>query len=156
MLHFLSSNMVMIYFSPTCVINHTTHVNREKPSSPSVFFIFYSHTSDTRRMRGFPQNKQFYDTYWVCYNSTHFWHRVPGDCVRSCRLRVRSCMTAPTPNTHTSVARGKSRLSPGFWEAEHQRSPQPLSWAELICRSSSWKSGRESTYCLSLYYERRR
>ena len=38
------------------------------------------------------------DTSWVPYNSTQFWHYLPGDSVRSHRLRVQSYTTIPFPH----------------------------------------------------------
>ena len=39
------------------------------------------------------------DTSWVPYNSTQFWHYLPGDSVRSHRLRVQAYTTIPFPHS---------------------------------------------------------
>ena len=43
--------------------------------------------------------KQPSDTSWVSYNSTQFWHYLPGESVRQQRLRAQSYKTAP-PTSH--------------------------------------------------------
>ena len=35
---------------------------------------------------------------WVSYNSTQFWHHLPGDCARAQWLRAQSHKTASSPN----------------------------------------------------------
>lgn len=51
------------------------------------------------------------DTRWVSHCSTQFWHYTPSNMIKFHRLRVQSYRNTH-PNTHTSAARYKARLSP--------------------------------------------
>lgn len=70
----------------------------------------------------FPHTKQFSHTSWMSYNLTQFWYSLPGDRVRSHRLRAQSHSTAATL---LQVPIASSR-SPGY----HNFSPV---WLQIGC-----------------------
>ena len=66
----------------------------------------------------FPTSKQFSNTSWVSYNSAQFWHSLPGDSIRSHRLRAQSY------KTHTPIPLLTPIASPGhhlcFWSTAYK------------------------------------
>ena len=66
----------------------------------NCFPIHSTHdTSDAKCVHFFPHTDQFSDTSWVSYNSVQFRYCLPGDSIRSQRLRAQSHKTAPTSDT---------------------------------------------------------
>ena len=62
-----------------------SHLHR-KNSVPFCVSPLLSH--DTRFVWGFPHTRQFCDTSWVSSNLTQFRHCLPGESIRSHRLRA--------------------------------------------------------------------
>ena len=65
-----------------------------------VFILYYSHRTDTsgHQMGGgfFPHQSILCNTSWVSSNFTQFRHYLPGDSIRSHRLRVQSHKLLPS------------------------------------------------------------
>lgn len=62
---------------------------------------------------GFPHTKQFCNTDWVSYSLTQFWRYLPGDSIRSHRLRPQFHKTAPPTFLKMPVTRRICYLC--FW-----------------------------------------
>lgn len=75
----------------------------DKPRSFPPVYLLYSHYYDphtllTADVWGFPPTKQFWHQLGVLqFNSS--WHSLPGDGLRSYRLRAQSCKSVPSPFT---------------------------------------------------------
>ena len=63
------------------------------------------------------------DTSWVPYNSTQFWHYLPGDGVRSHRLRAQSYKIIPLPPLSMPITTPGCHLC--FWPTGY-RSELPM------------------------------
>ena len=112
----------------------------------------------TKWVEALPQYEQILSgTSGVSYNSTQFWHCLPGDGFRCHRLGLRPTDCPPPPNTHartctharahthththththkhTSDSSHKCRLSPVLLTklSIDQRSQGPPPWAWLVC-----------------------
>ena len=82
--------------------------------SSSFSFTFIRNTSlrtllVTKCVGSFPTLSHSRDTSWVCYNLSQFWHYLPGDGVRSYRLRTQSHERLPPTSEVTASSR-----SPGY------------------------------------------
>ena len=76
---------VHFYVSALLALGHQTHS-----------------TSDTR-WRGVANTTRFWETSWVSYRLTQFWHHLPGDGIRSHRWRALSHETAPRSDVGRDV-----------------------------------------------------
>lgn len=66
----------------------------------------------------------------VC-SLTQFWHYLPGDSLRSHRLKVQSHRTARPPTSDASC-KSKMSLCASDWLLVNQGFPQPPPWLRLI------------------------
>lgn len=81
-----------------------------KDSAPNPYCVWFFHTT-----------KQGSDISWVSYTSALSWHYLPGDSIRSHRLRAPSCRTAPPrppPPLRLHMPPATLRLSPGAYDRQ--------------------------------------
>ena len=87
------------------------------------------------------------DASCVSHNLTQFWHYLPGNRIKSHRLRVQSHKTSPSHFRCQSQVEGASRAS------DQQKYPRHFHQVWFICENISQNSGKVYL-CLPVNYER--